>query len=83
MAKIKIIYDTNTSKIEVLVGKIKTDDVYAVFIHKDIENLYNFTLDLFTDSGVFIFKNSDVKKENNESIIFNKTMSYFDSKEVK
>jgi hypothetical protein len=83
MAKIKIVYDTNTSSLDVFVGKKRADGVYSIFIHKDIENLYKFTVDLFTEEGFFIFKDKDVTKQNNDMLNLSKIKTYFELQEKK
>lgn len=78
MPKIKIVYDTETSDVEVYMGKNKVDDIYAVFLHQDIENSYKFTLQLFSvDDGILKFKNADVEKEVDSVLFLNKIINYF------
>jgi|APGre2960657423_1045063.scaffolds.fasta_scaffold10279_2 hypothetical protein len=83
MAKIKIVYDTTTSALDVFVGKKKAEGVYSIFIHKDIENLYKFTVDLFTEESLFIFKDKDVTKQNNDMLMLSKIKGYFELQEKK
>jgi hypothetical protein len=78
MPKIKIVYDTETSDVEVYMGKKRVDDIYAVFLHQDIENSYKFTLQLFSvDDGILKFKNADVEKEVDSVLFLNKIINYF------
>jgi len=78
MPKIKIVYDTETSDVEVYMGKKKVNDIYAVFLHQDIENSYKFTLQLFSvDDGILKFKNADVEKEVDSVLFLNKIINYF------
>ena len=84
MPKIKVIYDTETSDVEVYMGKKKVDDIYAVFLHQDIENSYRFTLQLFSvDDGILKFKNADVEKEIDNVLFLSKITNYFNLGENK
>lgn len=73
MAKIKISYDTETSEIEVFIGKKKAEGIYCAFLHKDIENDYKFTLNLFSEgSGLLKVRNGKIEEEQSSFMLLKK-----------
>lgn len=83
MGKIIVDYDIKTAKVEFYINNFKIEDVFSIFLHRDITNGYKYTLEIVSDEGRTTIKNGEVKSDKNANLFIEKFLSLFENMEQK
>lgn len=78
MGKIIIDFDIKNSNVEFYINNIKVEDIFSMFLHRDLTNSYKYTMEIISDEGRTIIKNGNVESDKNNRVFIEKFLSYFE-----
>ena len=72
MAKIIVNYDTKKSKLEFYFNNSEIEDIFSIFIYRDITNSYKYTMEIVSDDGRQTIKNGEIVSHKNSDLFLKK-----------
>ena len=72
MAKIIVNYDTKKSKLEFYFNNSEIEDIFSIFIYRDITNSYKYTMEIVDDDGRQTIKNGEIVSHKNSDLFLKK-----------
>lgn len=75
MAKAIINYDTKKSKLEFYLNNCEIENIFSIFIYRDIINSYKYTMEIVNDDGRQTIKNGEIISYKNSDLFLKKLMN--------
>ncbi|MEI7489640.1 MAG: hypothetical protein WCJ72_19920 [Chryseobacterium sp.] len=75
MAKIIVNYDTKKSKLEFYFNNSEIEDIFSIFIYRDITNSYKYTMEIVSDDGRQTIKNGEIVSHKNSDLFLKKFLN--------
>ena len=75
MAKIIVNYDTKKSKLEFYFNNSEIEDIFSIFIYRDITNSYKYTMEIVDDDGRQTIKNGEIVSHKNSDLFLKKFLN--------
>ncbi len=75
MAKAIINYDTKKSKLEFYLNNCEIENIFSIFIYRDITNSYKYTMEIVNDDGRQTIKNGEIISYKNSDLFLKKLMN--------
>ena len=75
MAKIIVNYDTKKSKLEFYFNNSEIEDIFSIFVYRDITNGYKYTMEIVSDDGRQTIKNGEIVSHKNSDLFLKKFLN--------
>ena len=75
MAKIIVNYDTKKSKLEFYFNNSEIEDIFSIFIYRDITISYKYTMEIVSDDGRQTIKNGEIVSHKNSDLFLKKFLN--------
>jgi hypothetical protein len=75
MAKIIVNYDTKKSKLEFYFNNSEIEDIFSIFVYRDITNSYKYTMEIVSDDGRQTIKNGEIVSHKNSDLFLKKFLN--------
>ena len=75
MAKIIVNYDTKKSKLEFYFNNSEIEDIFSIFVYRDITYSYKYTMEIVSDDGRQTIKNGEIVSHKNSDLFLKKFLN--------